>query len=739
MNLNAAYRLAVITALGLGVSGFGPGSCGPGLGLEPEPVMCEGLSEEVCIAIEGCAPMYFQDLCACAPCAREDGACPPCNCGGPEYAGCGVQQPDPPPTHKPSPCENLDERSCIEHPACRPVYFGPEPGACCGSDGRCLGAYAGCVDGPMPPPPPPCEVLGERACLDRADCEPVYDRCADGERCGGSFAGCRTACSPVACALWCPNGFARDARGCEICACAEGGCSSDRDCAPGERCVFPVYEAGDEGMPAPQGVCRPGPRECRADSDCAAGERCVLPICWPGADCDGGVGYCEPVPVECRTDAECAAGEVCRQDPTHPCSWGPCLMHELAPPMLCLPACSSLDERACGQRPDCRGIYGSACDASGNCTPDREFRCEDAREVCEPVLCDMWCPNGFQRDERGCEICACNPGCRSDAECAAGEVCRQDPTHPCSWGPCPMHELAPPMLCLPACSSLDERACGQRPDCRGVYGSACDPSGNCTPDREFRCEDANGACEPVLCDMWCPTGFQRDERGCEICACNPGCGSDADCGPGERCEAGVETCDAAGNCQVSEGVCRPAGCFTDAECGPGMACLGCPPNALCELPGFCAPQGACWSDADCAAGESCIFLMYGCMDENGLGCSWGYGICNRVDRGCADDSDCAAGERCEMADCSQSADCSPYETCVPVTECSSDADCGPDRVCELYDSCTALGCPPSGGVCRDLRCEGLDEASCLRSPSCSARYVPSGQEGRMVFESCQPL
>ena len=587
MNLNSAFRLAVITALGLGASGFGPGSCGPGL--EPEPALCEGLSEEACIDTEGCAPTYFQTLCACAPCAREDDPCPPCDCDAPQYAGCGVQQPDqPPPPPPPSPCENLDEQTCIAHPACRPVYFEPEPGTRCGPAGRCLGAFAGCVDGPTTPPPPPCELLEERACLQRADCEPAYDRCADGERCGGGFAGCRTACAPVACAMWCENGFARDARGCEICACAEPGCSSDRDCAAGQRCVSPEYEAGDEGRPAPRGVCIPGPRECLADSDCAPGERCLLPDCATEADCRG---FCEPFSQECR----------------------------------------------------------------------------------------------------------------ADADCGVGEVCRQDPTHPCSWGPCPMHEPAPPMLCLPACSSLDERSCSQRPDCGGVYGSACDSSGNCTPDREFRCEDANGTCEPVLCDMWCPNGFQRDARGCEICACIPGCRSDADCAPGERCEAAMETCDPAGNCAAYEGVCRPAGCRVDHECGPGMVCLGCPPNALCELPGVCAPQGACLSDANCAAGESCIFLMYDCLGEDGLPC-WGFGFCSSAEPGCTSDSDCAAGQRCE-----------------------------------LLDSCTALGCPPPGGVCRDLGCEGLDETSCLRHPGCSATYVPSGQGGQMVFQACQTL
>ncbi|MDC0674129.1 hypothetical protein [Nannocystis radixulma] len=65
----------------------------------------------------------------------------------------------------------------------------------------------------------------------------------------------------------------------------------------------------------------------------------------------------------------------------------------------------------------------------------------------------------------------------------------------------------------------------------------CDPVTeqiNCTPD----CGGGTcvaSLCDPVVCNLFCEFGFQKDEQGCEICACNEppapdcGCESDADC------------------------------------------------------------------------------------------------------------------------------------------------------------------------------------------------------------------
>jgi hypothetical protein len=55
------------------------------------------------------------------------------------------------------------------------------------------------------------------------------------------------------------------------------------------------------------------------------------------------------------------------------------------------------------------------------CTPDcGGGTCVDAA-LCDPVACDLFCEFGFQKDEMGCEICACNPppgcGCQADADC----------------------------------------------------------------------------------------------------------------------------------------------------------------------------------------------------------------------------------------------------------------------------------------------------------------------------------
>jgi Cys-rich repeat protein len=606
---SASLRLATMCLLGLGLSGFGPGSCGP----ETNP--CEGLDEATCGATAGCEPLYAATLCACAPCA--EGETCTCGCPAPGYAGCSEQVVKPEP---PTPiCEGLDESGCIAMPGCAPTYF-DDPG--CGH-----GSYAGCVAYAEPPNPATCEALGESECLKRSDCEPVYASC-------GGFGGCATrVCPAVACMLYCPNGFAKDAKGCDICSCQGSTCFSDADCAAGQVCSLPTVPPCPEGAMCPDyaGVCVPAQTGCRADSDCPAGEVCRLPDCGPNADC-AGTGYCAPATRTCSSNADCAATEICQL------AYGTC------------PA------------------GASGCVGSGICA---EVPCGEG----------MLCPTG--------------------------SVCRADPTDPCN-GPTIDCYAPGRQLCLSPCAELDEQACSARLDCRGVWGSACDEAGNCTPDRAFRCEDATGACPDVVCELWCPNGYELDSNGCQTCSCKPGCTADSECPAGERCEALVTECDSSGSCWTTGGTCVPAeaGCVSDADCASGETCQfeyeACPPGAAgCANRGVCVPAVAsCRSDADCAAGQVCELPLVNCSPE--MNCPNPVGTCRDLD--CSADSDCPAGTLCRA---------DPKDPCSqPGTMCFA----------------------PVRQICQ-APCAGLDEAGCLARADCSTTYGPAS-DGQMAFLSC---
>jgi hypothetical protein len=43
--------------------------------------------------------------------------------------------------------------------------------------------------------------------------------------------------------------------------------------------------------------------------------------------------------------------------------------------------------------------------------------------TCQPVTCELACPNGFKKDANGCEICACAAACQPvtcDLHCENG-------------------------------------------------------------------------------------------------------------------------------------------------------------------------------------------------------------------------------------------------------------------------------------------------------------------------------
>jgi Cys-rich repeat protein len=623
MNRNAAFRFVPMAALALALMGMGPGSCGAN-----NP--CEGLDEQSCLSTAGCQPLYFQPQCACEPCPAGV-ECPACSCGDYSFASCGVEAMQLPTDR----CSGLSEGACFAEPGCEPVYFSAD-GSRCGSQDRCLGDYAGCMESPAKDE---CESLDEQACLARSECEAVYaaTRCAADPslRCVGpsQFSGCKTvSCEPVMCDLACAGGFAVDEHGCEICRCNRG-CGSDADCGPGEVCEFPSYECPD------------------------------------GAVCGMPMGVCVQAQVRyCSADSDCQAGEVCRADPKDPCSAAG--VYCLAPAaLICQPACNGLDESACVARPDCRAERAVGCSAEG-CVPDAGFRCVDGGQVCPAVACDLWCPNGFEVDQNGCNTCVCRGAvCGSDSDCASGEVCLFP------------HDV-------PTCP--EGAACS-------IAAGVCAPAGSCLSDAD--CASGESCVFPMY---GCAEGEGCPTPGYGFCnRIDPGCLSDADCGAGQRCV--LTDCGPNADC-YPYGYCEPAGCASDADCGSGERCEL---YDYCAAPD-CSPYGVCVaagcsSDADCASGHVCE--AFATCDA--IGCPPAPpSVC--VDVECRSDADCAAGSVCRADPkdpCSQPgvecvfiarqiclAPCAGLDeaSCVGRADCSANyvpggGWCGNDMV---FDSCS---------------------------------------------------
>jgi hypothetical protein len=107
------------------------------------------------------------------------------------------------------------------------------------------------------------------------------------------------------------------------------------------------------------------------------------------------------------------------------------------------------------------------------------------------------------------------------------------------------------------------------------------------------CVDEGAQCEPLACRVLCPFGFVRDERGCEVCQCNPsprcGCVTDEDC---VKVVGGCCPCELGGAevAIASECLDRLAQCPVPPDQVPCMAVDVCTDKVARCVAGECALQ-----------------------------------------------------------------------------------------------------------------------------------------------------
>jgi hypothetical protein len=168
----------------------------------------------------------------------------------------------------------------------------------------------------------------QTACDPQPSCAEVAPACDHGT--------CVLACAPVACDLSCAGGFAVDAAGCQMCACAEAGnappeCNVDGDCArvPADCCGC-ANGGTDTAIPA---------------TDVAAHQAALM--CPPQPACPG-VDVCEP-----GVGAHCDAGHCTLGDPP------------TTGPQLPAGACGRADLPACPAGLVCRLNTSAAAEMAG--------------------------------------------------------------------------------------------------------------------------------------------------------------------------------------------------------------------------------------------------------------------------------------------------------------------------------------------------------------------------------------
>jgi hypothetical protein len=348
--------------------------------------------------------------------------------------------------------------------------------------------------------------------------------------------------------------------------------------------------------------------DCFNDFDCGEGQICVADVCKPRDTEDNGLaGLCQT----CSNNADCVedtalciqlnfdqATSTGEKVCTRTCEYN----HDCPSGFECINVSSEV-----GVPAQCLPVKGEF--EKRTCNPSPELECVRATDCAVGESCvnnDCKGPNDAQ--------------CDSNNPCASGQTCRNF-----------------------ACVAVDAPECTTRTDCRS--GEIC----------------IDGSCEAAAAEG-CVFNAECDGGMCVDGTCLSTCASNAECGTGENCRAGL---------------CEPAECRRTADCGGGEICV----DASCE--NTCNKT----TGAGCTTGYSCNTLGY-CEPDTNVAC--------RTNAECGRDEICTAG------------DC--------VTPCTCNQDCGSGQVCDLNSgsckappatpitSCQTTCDCPGGQTCTDGQC-----------------------------------
>jgi hypothetical protein len=487
----------------------------------------------------------------------------------------------------------------------------------------------------------------------------------------------------------CPAGQSCNTSG--VCEDANPGCTRDRDCELGERCL--------------EGICQQdNVNRCNAHSECqGTGEVCMFA---PGAD----EGECKHYTEQtCESDADCAFSDgtdtieymcdaeagVCKAGDFDSCSvQNDCMDGLDCVEGLCLTPCTSNLEcdmsRFCAAGKANHCWYnlcgnGPAGELSGNFTPvdngNLGGAClADAPQGATPTICEVDTDCAVLGDNARCNtaLLECEVTCSNDNSCgddpwasckrteaAAVPACDNDT--PCAEG-----TACEDGSCVVPCSS--DLVCGEHTRCTG---DLTDPVGD---DAKF-CVAVDGVCQTMAGDGHC-VEVRANNDGTEwVGLCIAGgylgegetCGLDAErsekellCGNGAVCaiatDEGTGTCQQGCAADDSHGSVR---CANEADSCLGGACIpesafcdpadtnGCTENTRCGFFGWELDSGYCMqakpADERSAEGESCDFSG-DCADAN-LCLTYNDGVsrCTQLCRPADDGGSCPAGKTCRRA------------------------------------------------------------------------------------------
>ncbi|CAH1787382.1 unnamed protein product [Owenia fusiformis] len=263
----------------------------------------------------------------------------------------------------------------------------------------------------------------------------------------------------------------------------------------------------------------------------------------------------------CQTKV-CPRGEFCEM------RVAPCFN----PPCPVLPRCVDLCEDACKKGQKCH-LKKVVCMTSP---------CNPIPVCCNAVMCALYCKNGFQKDDNGCDICKCNPPKETceNKTCPSGEFCEMK-VAPCLVPPCPEFPT-----CVNPCEakrcSKDEVCVLEKVICKKL---PCNPVAVCK---------AKDTCPELPCDVDCGRfGHKLDDKMCPTCKCNK-----------DPCK--VKKCKRGLICETNFVKCNEPTCPAIATCIANPEMMKCRRSAMAKgrdrKPIFC---GRGPSRQDCPSGFEC--------------------------------------------------------------------------------------------------------------------------------------